>query len=87
MARSPLPGVASWALLLAFAVSATAVEAEGPTRAVSVRFELNDAQVKGRALEGVHVRVTAPGRAGEIASGLPAATAAGPRACRAARTR
>jgi hypothetical protein len=63
-------GVASWALLLAFAVSATAVEAEGPTTAVSVRFELNDAQVKGRALEGVHVRVTAPGRAGEIASGV-----------------
>ncbi len=69
-ARSLFAGVASWVPLLAFAATGAAVGAEEPTPAVSVRFELNDAQVKGRALEGVQVRVTAPGRAGEIAAGV-----------------
>jgi hypothetical protein len=51
----------------------------GPTRAfgaepaapppVSVRFELNDAQVKGRALEGVAVSVSPATGGGEVASG------------------
>jgi len=36
---------------------------------VTVRFELNDAQVKGRALEGVAVSVSPAAGGGEIASG------------------
>ena len=36
---------------------------------VSVRFELNDAQVKGRALEGVAVSVSPAAGGGEVASG------------------
>ena len=38
-------------------------------QALAVRFELNDAQVKGRALEGVAVSVAAAGGGAEIASG------------------
>ena len=38
-------------------------------QALTVRFELNDAQVKGRALEGVAVSVAAAGGGAEIASG------------------
>lgn len=53
------------AALLALAVPAP-VAAAPP--ALTVRFELNDAQVKGRALEGVAVAVAAPG-GGEVASG------------------
>jgi hypothetical protein len=69
--RSPSRAVVScWILLLAFAASGTAARTEEPTAPVSVRFELNDAQVKGRGLEGVQVRAVAPGRAGEVASGV-----------------
>ena len=38
-------------------------------QALAVRFELNDARVKGRALEGVAVSVAAAGGGAEIASG------------------
>jgi hypothetical protein len=38
-------------------------------QALAARFELNDAQVKGRALEGVAVSVAAAGGGAEIASG------------------
>ncbi len=55
------------ALLLTIAASATHGGTEPPARAVTVRFELNDAQVKGRALAGVLVRAAAAG--GEVASG------------------
>jgi hypothetical protein len=68
--RGVVANVAAWVLLPVFAGSATAARAQDPMTSVGVRFELNDAQVKGRALAGVQVRVTAPGRAGEIASGV-----------------
>ena len=71
VSRRPSGAVAScWILRLAFAVSGTAAQAQEPATAVNVRFELNDAQVKGRVLEGVQVRVVAPGRAGEVTSGV-----------------
>ena len=50
--------------LLGGATPSPAQTAEG----LEVRFELNDAQVKGRALSGVRVRVARPG-GGEAASG------------------
>jgi hypothetical protein len=68
--RSGRAVASCWTLLLAFAAWGTTARTEEPTAPVSVRFELNDAQVKGRSLEGVQVRVVAPGRAGEIASGV-----------------
>lgn len=43
--------------------------AQTAAEAVEVVFELNDAQVKGRALPGVQVRVSSVGQAGEVASG------------------
>jgi hypothetical protein len=54
----------SLAVVLLTALSAAA----GPP-AVTVRFELNDAQVKGRALEGVQVSVRDAGGQRELASG------------------
>jgi hypothetical protein len=58
------------AVLLALVGSAPIGSAQPATpAAVDVRFELNDAQVKGRALEGVAVSVTPAGGRGEVASG------------------
>jgi hypothetical protein len=53
-------------LLLA---GAEASLAQPAAEGVLVRFELNDAQVKGRLLAGVSVRVSRPG-GGEVASGV-----------------
>jgi hypothetical protein len=48
-------------LLAIVASSGSGVAEEKPGRAVRVRFELNDAQVKGRALAGVLVRASLAG--------------------------
>ncbi len=56
------------AVLLAIAAAAAHGWAEKPARSVTVRFELNDAQVKGRMLAGVEVRASTAG--GEVASGV-----------------
>jgi hypothetical protein len=48
---------------------ATAHAQGAAAQELSVRFELNDAQVKGRALEGVLVRVSPAGGGDEAASG------------------
>ena len=53
-----------WVVLLALAGMASVAHAQPAARPVSVRFELNDAQVKGRALEGVAVTRVAGGRRG-----------------------
>ncbi|MGV8039200.1 MAG: hypothetical protein AB2L07_03700 [Thermoanaerobaculaceae bacterium] len=55
------------AVLLAGAVAHAGAPGGGETT-VSVRFELNDAQVKGRMLEGVQVRVLAPADGAEVAA-------------------
>lgn len=80
----PAPGEAGGArrrvalcatLLLAHAAGAwaqPAPPAAPPAEAIEVRFELNDAQVKGRMLAGVSVRVARPG-GGEVASGVTGA--------------
>ena len=62
--------VSGWAVLLAVVGTAVATNAQ-PTAAtaVSARFELNDAQVKGRALEGVAVSVSPAAGGAEVASG------------------
>ena len=58
-----------WVVLLAFAGMASVAPAQPAAPSpVTVRFELNDAQVKGRALESVAVSVSPAGGA-EAASG------------------
>ena len=58
------------AVVLALVGSRAAIGAQpAAPPAVSVRFELNDAQVKGRALEGVAVSVSSAGGGAEVASG------------------
>jgi MYXO-CTERM domain-containing protein len=47
----------------------SAARAQTAAEGVEVRFELNDAQVKGRQLPGVLVRVSRLGGGGEVASG------------------
>ena len=58
-----------WVVLLALAGMASVAHAQPAARPVSVRFELNDAQVKGRALEGVAVTVSQAGGGGALSSG------------------
>jgi hypothetical protein len=57
------------ALLCALASAASAAAPPATPRDVGVCFELNDAQVKGRALEGVLVSVHDAGAAKEVAAG------------------
>ena len=57
--------------LVGLAASGGAQPATPPP--VSVRFELNDAQVKGRALEGVAISVSPVAVGGDVASGRTAA--------------
>jgi len=59
---------ASVVLLAAFG-GTTIGRAQPAARPVTVRFELNDAQVKGRALEGVVVSVSPAGGGGTLSSG------------------
>jgi len=65
--------LSSAALLTLVGPAAVADGPPAPTPALTVRFELNDAQVKGRALEGVAVSVAAAGGGAAIASGRTAA--------------
>ena len=58
-----------WVVLLALAGMASVAHAQPAPRPVSARFELNDAQVKGRALEGVAVSVSPAGGGGALSSG------------------
>jgi hypothetical protein len=58
-----------WAAIAFVAVAGWPATAGAQPRPVSVRFELNDAQVKGRALEGVTVSVSPAGGGEAIASG------------------
>jgi hypothetical protein len=71
MLRFPSRFVVSRAtvLLCALAPAASAAAQTATPRDVGVRFELNDAQVKGRALEGVLVSVHGADAAKEVASG------------------
>jgi hypothetical protein len=71
MLRLSRQAVASgWVVLLAMGGSAAARgQAPAAPPSVSVRFELNDAQVKGRALQGVLVQVAPAGGGGGVASG------------------
>ena len=56
-------------VLLAVLGRTTIGRAQPAPRPVTVRFELNDAQVKGRALEGVAVTVSPAGGGGAVSSG------------------
>ena len=56
-------------VLLALVGAPLPVSAQTAAEAIEVRFELNDAQVKGRQLPGVGVRVSRVGGGGEVASG------------------
>jgi hypothetical protein len=68
LARRTIAFVAAALPTLAGPAVLAAAQAAAPAP-VTVRFELNDAQVKGRALEGVAVRVSAASGGGEVASG------------------
>jgi len=59
----------SWIVLLALAVTASVAHAQPAPRPVNVRFELNDAQVKGRRLEGVAVSVSPVAGGAALSSG------------------
>ena len=72
---------------LALVALASAALAQPAPRPVTVRFELNDAQVKGRALEGVTVTVSPAGGGERSPPGGRAPTGAGRRRCRPGRTR
>ncbi len=69
MPHHPIRAELCGAVLLAIVACATDAwsQAKAPP-AVTVRFELNDAQVKGRALAGVEVRASLAGS--EVASGV-----------------
>ncbi len=56
-------------VVLGLTLSAAAARAQPAAEGIEVRFELNDAQVKGRLLPGVHVRVSRVGGGGEVAAG------------------
>jgi hypothetical protein len=56
-------------LALGLLGSASAAGAQAAAEGVEVRFELNDAQVKGRPLPGVLVRLSRVGGGGPVASG------------------
>ena len=59
----------SWIVLLALAGTASVAHAQPAPRPVNVRFELNDAQVKGRRLEGVAVSVSPVAGGAALSSG------------------
>ena len=59
----------SWIVLLALALTASVAHAQEAPRPVNVRFELNDAQVKGRRLEGVAVSVSPVAGGAALSSG------------------
>ena len=61
--------VAAVSLGLGLVVGASLAGAQTAAEGVEVSFELNDAQVKGRQLPGVLVRVSRVGGGGEVASG------------------
>ena len=54
---------------LALVLASTAAVAQPAADGVLVRFELNDALVKGRVLPGVSVRVVRPGGGGAVSAG------------------
>ena len=58
-----------WVVLLALAGMASVAHAQEAPRPVNVRFELNDAQVKGRRLEGVAVSVSPVAGGAALSSG------------------
>ena len=55
--------------VLGLALAAAAAAAQPAADSVLVRFELNDALVKGRVLPGVSVRVERPGGGGAMSAG------------------
>jgi len=57
------------AVCLGLAAFTSSAGAQTATQAIEMRFELNDAQVKGRRLAGVSVRVSRLGGGEEVASG------------------
>ena len=57
---------------VAFGLALASPAQEQAANPLEVYFELNDAQVKGRALNGVEVKIRQPGK-GEVASGLTGA--------------
>jgi len=63
------PLVTAVGVVLGLVGCAALAGAQAAAEAVEVRFELNDAQVKGRQLPGVLVRVSRVGGGGEVASG------------------
>ena len=66
-----MPSVPSTVAALAALLGlATPLPGQQTTRPVAVTFELNDAQTKGKLLEGVAVRVAAPDGGGELAAGV-----------------
>jgi hypothetical protein len=69
MPRLSRRNLASASAALLVLVGSVAAGQAAPPAPVTVRFELNDAQVKGRALEGVAVSVSPAAGGGEVASG------------------
>ena len=67
--RSRRISVSVAVVLLAVFGGTTIGRAQPAPRPVTVRFDLNDAQVKGRALEGVAVSVSPAGGGGALSSG------------------
>ena len=63
------PVLSTVAILSTFLGAATPLPGQDTIRPVAVTFELNDAQTKGLALEGVAVRVTALDGGAELAAG------------------
>jgi hypothetical protein len=64
-----VPLVTAVSVALGLLGSAAPAGAQAAAEAVEVRFELNDAQLKGHPLPGVLVRVSRVGGRGEVASG------------------
>jgi hypothetical protein len=69
MQSGPVRNAAKGWLLLLTVVGAAAVAPAQTPAPVDVRFELNDAHVKGRALEGVAVSVRPVAGSGEVVAG------------------
>ena len=63
------PAFAAVSFAIGLLGGASAARAQAAAEGVEVRFELNDAQVKGRQLPGVLVRVSRVGGGSEVASG------------------
>jgi len=75
MRRPPSPcRLALSGVLLALSGASVPVSAQTAAEAIEVRFELNDAQVKGRQLPGVGVRVSRVGPDGRWATHLAPGT-------------